>query len=138
MLTAALLLWSAVFSHRVQNARPPLLLKRVEPKCGRTVDDPAAISTLEAVVGNKGQIGQICIVRGTASNYTRWAAEALKQWEFRPGTLNDQPAAVPLDFHVQGCSLTGPLPVSARPNVVAEPQGQMHLLITDRAGQPLQ
>jgi len=99
------LLFALASSRGVGEVRRPVLLKRAEPQCPETKDDSSVRSVLEAVVNKWGRVGDIKVVFGPTNAYTAAASEALHKWEFRPGTLNDQPVDVLLKFQVQGCSV---------------------------------
>jgi len=74
------------------NVVAPVVVRRVEPLVGRGVPSPST-ATVEAVIGTDGVPRGICVVSGDVA-WGRALAEAVRQWQFRPGTLDGQPVEV--------------------------------------------
>jgi hypothetical protein len=88
------------------DVRKPVLIRRVEPQCRWWKPGIAATSTLEVIIWKNGQVNDVKVVNGPETAYTAAAADALKEWRFRPATLNTQPVAVIVWFRVHGCWLS--------------------------------
>ena len=71
----------------------PVTIRRVEPHVGRELRGRVATATVEAVIGQDGKPRNICVTAGDRE-WGRVVAEALRQWEFKPATLNGAPVAV--------------------------------------------
>jgi hypothetical protein len=93
----------------IGEVRAPLLVKRVEPTCPATSDNPASETILEAVVGKDGRIRDTKVIEGNRTAFVLAAEQALGEWQFVAGTLNSNPVMVILTFRVQGCWLSPPL-----------------------------
>lgn len=75
---------------------PPTVVSRVEPEFP---DPPAGATiapiTVEAVVDAHGAVTSVTVVSGGDTVYSRAVADAVRQWKFRPGTVDGQPAQMP-------------------------------------------
>jgi TonB family protein len=49
---------------------------------------------VEAVVNKQGEVEQVKVLKGLPLGLSEQAAEAVKKWRFRPGTLNGEPVDV--------------------------------------------
>ena len=87
-------------------AKAPILLHRVEPKCD--IYEPWQPAFMEAIVTKSGSVRDPRVVSGAESGYTAAAAEALLHWQYAPGRLNGQPVDVILRYEVRGCSVEPP------------------------------
>src|SRR5262245_51754485 len=74
----------------------PVLVRDVKPTY-----TPAAMKAkiqgtvrLSAVVLDDGRVGEIRVVKSLDPELDQQAANALKQWEFKPGTREGEPVAV--------------------------------------------
>ncbi len=78
------------------DVKAPLLLERVEPV--RTPEAAAArisgIVILEAVIDRTGHVTSANVLKPLPFGLDKAAVDAVKQWIFRPGTLNGQPVTV--------------------------------------------
>ena len=49
---------------------------------------------MEAVIDKNGNVDRAKVLKGLQLGLSEQAVEAVKQWKFRPGTLNGQPVDV--------------------------------------------
>ena len=74
----------------------PLVVSRVQP----TYTDEArragtqGVVIVEAVVDEHGDVSQVRVLKGLPDGLDTAAADAVKQWKFRPATLHGKPVAV--------------------------------------------
>ena len=94
-----------------ENVEPPKFTHRVAPKYpDRAIKIKLeGYVILEAVMGKDGEIRDVVVLRGLGKGkfgFEENAIEALKQWEFVPGTVNGKPADVrmtlKIDFVLDG------------------------------------
>lgn len=78
------------------DVKAPVLIDRVEPK--RTPEADAArisgIVILEAVIDRTGHVTSANVLKPLPFGLDKAAVDAVKQWTFRPGTLNGEPVTV--------------------------------------------
>ena len=72
---------------------PPTVIRRAEPIVGRSLRGRNAEATVEAIIGEDGTPRNVCTTAGDAE-WGRYVAAALRQWRFRPATLDGKPIAV--------------------------------------------
>ena len=74
----------------------PRAVRRVEPHAHQSLVENGRVvsATLHAVVEPDGTVGDICIVSSEDPTWTAAVADALKKWEFEPGTVDGHPARV--------------------------------------------
>lgn len=75
------------------NIQAPVVIHRVEPVVGRGLRGRSAEATVEAIIGEDGVPRNICVTSGDPE-WGRVVARALRQWQFRPGTMDGKPVAV--------------------------------------------
>jgi periplasmic protein TonB len=71
----------------------PVVIRRVEPVVGRALRGRAAVATVEAVIGEDGQVRNVCVSSGDPE-WGRAVATALRKWQFKPGTKDGKPVPV--------------------------------------------
>ncbi len=71
----------------------PVVIQRVEPVVGRGLMGRSAEATVEAIIGEDGVPRNICVTSGDPE-WGRVVVRALRQWQFRPGTMDGKPVAV--------------------------------------------
>ena len=73
-----------VVQHRVDPVYPDMARKtRV-----------AGIVIVEAIINKDGSVEQVKVIKGLPMGMSESAIEAVKQWKFKPGTLNGEPVEV--------------------------------------------
>jgi TonB family protein len=88
----------AAAEHKVAN---PHVLRRVDPVYpdGAKAFHVKGNVTVESQIDPEGKVREIRLVRGLASPTVNYAAmDAVRQWTFRPGTLDGQPVPVVLNL----------------------------------------
>jgi protein TonB len=60
----------------------------------------AGIVVVEAIINKAGEVEQVKVIKGLPLGLSEQAAEAVKKWHFRPGTMNGQPVDVLFDLTV--------------------------------------
>jgi TonB family protein len=70
----------------------PVPVKRVEPVFPESPRIQVPFIVVEAVVTKHGDVANVKVVEGGDNMYTRAVVDALKQWKFRPGTVDGKPA----------------------------------------------
>ena len=78
------------------DVKAPVLIDRVEPK--RTPEAIAnrisGIVIVEALINEHGDVSDVHILKPLPFGLDQAAVDAVKQWHFKPGTLNGKPVAV--------------------------------------------
>jgi protein TonB len=78
------------------NVKAPVVSRKIEPE----YTDPArnarvtGVVVLEAIIDKQGNVDQVRVLKGLPMGLEESAIRAVKQWKFRPGTLNGQPVDV--------------------------------------------
>lgn len=77
----------------------PIVVKRVEPKW------PGAITRQRTwlyslVVTKDGRATDVELLRGDRDTYSQFNEEAIRRWEFKPGTYHGKPVAVRYNLSV--------------------------------------
>lgn len=78
------------------DVKAPEVTHRVDPQ----YDDMArkarvaGVVILEAVINKQGEVEQVKVLKGLPFGLSERAEEAVKQWKFKPGTLNGEPVEV--------------------------------------------
>jgi len=78
------------------DVKAPVLVKRVEPEYTAEAKESriSGIVILEIVVSAEGNVIDAKVLKPLPFGLDEKAVEAVKQWKFRPGTLNEMPVAV--------------------------------------------
>ena len=77
------------------DVKAPVVVSRAEPD----YTEPArkarvsGIVVVEAIIDKNGRVQQVKVVKDLPMGLSEQAAEAVKRWRFKPGTLNGQPVA---------------------------------------------
>lgn len=70
----------------------PVVIRRVEPVVTQSV--PSGVTAVvEAVIGEDGVPRHVCVAEGHPT-WGRFLVAAVRQWRFRPGTLDGKPVSV--------------------------------------------
>lgn len=77
------------------SSTPPKLVRRVEPVPPLNLVGRARTATVDAAVGADGVPKVVCIVEGDRE-WGMVLADAVKQWRFEPGTIDEQPVPMRL------------------------------------------
>jgi protein TonB len=78
------------------DVKAPVVTNRVEPKYTETARTArvSGIVIVEAIIDKSGHVDQVRVVKGLPMGLSEEAERAVRQWHFRPGTLNGQPVDV--------------------------------------------
>ncbi len=80
------------------NVKPPIIIPSTQTKPNYTEVARRAkiqgIVIIEAVIDRQGNVTEARILKGLPFGLDQEALRALRQWKFRPGTLNGQPVPV--------------------------------------------
>jgi protein TonB len=78
------------------DVKAPALISRVEPKYTEAArrDKISGIVILEIVIDSTGQVREARVLKPLPDGLSEAAVDAVKQWTFRPGTLNGRPVDV--------------------------------------------
>jgi protein TonB len=78
------------------DVKAPQVIKRVEPKYTDTARKArvTGVVIVEAIIDKNGNVDSAKVLKGLDLGLTEQAVEAVKQWKFRPGTLNGEPVDV--------------------------------------------
>jgi protein TonB len=82
------------------DVKAPIVIRRVEPVIPEAARKArvAGIVILETVIDKEGRVADAKVLKGLPLGLDEAALEAVKQWTFRPGTLNGEP--VDVIFHL--------------------------------------
>jgi outer membrane biosynthesis protein TonB len=82
--------------------KPPIAIQTPEPEFpkGATIHGPAAGWVVALVVDQQGLPQNVRMLRGTGGDADKYIIEAVRQYRFKPATLNGQPVAVYLNTGV--------------------------------------
>ena len=71
----------------------PVVIKRVEPSYPTQAREAGitGIVIVEAIIDRNGRVKDARVLEPLPFGLDQAALEALRQWEFRPGTLNGEP-----------------------------------------------
>ncbi len=78
------------------DVKAPLVTHRVEP----IYTDPArkakitGVVIVEAIIDKDGNVDKVHVLKGLGMGLSEAAADAVKHWKFKPGTLNGEPVDV--------------------------------------------
>jgi periplasmic protein TonB len=78
------------------DVKAPQAIRRTEPKYTDTARKAhlAGVVVVEAIIDKNGNVDRVKVLKGLDLGLTEQAVEAVKQWKFRPGTLNGEPVDV--------------------------------------------
>jgi hypothetical protein len=79
------------------NAVAPKFVRRVDPRAPSSLFGRSAEATVEAIIGEDGQVRNVCIASGNQV-WGNAIATALRRSTFTPGTLDGRPVAVQLSL----------------------------------------
>jgi len=79
------------------DVKAPVVVQRVEPKQAPGIHETGTV-LLRAMIGVDGVPRDIAILKTSSHELSQASVNALKQWRFRPGTLNGEP--VDVVFHL--------------------------------------
>lgn len=78
------------------DVKAPVVVKKVEPQyteVART-GHVAGVVILEAIINKQGEVEDVRVLKGLPLGLSEKAEEAVKEWRFKPGTMNGEPVAV--------------------------------------------
>lgn len=75
--------------------KAPIVSHRVEPEYTETARQArmAGVVVVEAIIDKQGNVDQVKVVKGLSMGLSDAAVKAVRQWKFKPGTLNGEPVA---------------------------------------------
>jgi protein TonB len=78
------------------DVKAPVVTQRVQPKYTDTARTArlSGVVIVEAVISKNGDVEQVKIVKPLPMGLAQEAEAAVRQWKFKPGTLNGQPVDV--------------------------------------------
>ena len=78
------------------DVKAPTVIKRVEPRYSDTARHAhtQGVVVVEAVIDRNGNVDQVKVIKGLPMGLSEAAEEAVRQWKFKPGTLNGEPVDV--------------------------------------------
>jgi protein TonB len=78
------------------NVKAPVIITRVDPDYTEIARKAriAGVVIIEAVIDKQGNVTEARILKPLPMGLDQQALAAIRQWKFRPGTLNGQPVAV--------------------------------------------
>ena len=78
------------------DVKAPVVVHRTEPKYTDTARraHTTGVVIVEATIDKNGNVDRVKVLKGLDFGLTEQAVEAVKQWKFRPGTLNGEPVEV--------------------------------------------
>lgn len=78
------------------DVKAPTVTRRVEPTYPEVARKArvAGVVVIEAVIDRHGNVDQVKVLKGLPMGLSAEAEAAVRQWKFRPGTLNGQPVDV--------------------------------------------
>lgn len=85
------------------DVKPPVVTVRVEPVPTSAAKKAriSGIVILEVVIDKNGRVRDVQVLKPLPFGLAEAAVDAVKQWQFRPGTLNDEPVDVLFNLTVQ-------------------------------------
>ena len=80
----------------VGDVKAPIVQHRVDPVYPDMARKTrvAGIVIVEAIINKDGSVEQVKVIKGLPMGMSESAIEAVKQWKFKPGTLNGEPVEV--------------------------------------------
>lgn len=78
------------------DVKAPVTSRRVEPEYTETARAArvAGVVVVEAIIDKQGNVDAVKVVKDLPMGLGAEAVKAVKQWKFKPGTLNGEPVAV--------------------------------------------
>jgi protein TonB len=78
------------------DVKAPIVQHRVDPVYPDMARKTrvAGIVIVEAIINKDGSVEQVKVIKGLPMGMSESAVEAVKQWKFKPGTLNGEPVDV--------------------------------------------
>jgi TonB family protein len=78
------------------DVKAPNVSRRVQPDYTESARKArvAGVVVLEAIINKNGTVEQVRVIKGLPLGLSEEAIEAVKQWRFKPGTLNGRPVDV--------------------------------------------
>jgi len=78
------------------DVKAPVVVKRVEPKYNELARHAhtQGVVIVEAVINKNGNVDKVSVIKGLPMGLSEAAEEAVKDWKFKPGTLNGEPVDV--------------------------------------------
>jgi protein TonB len=84
------------------DVKPPIVLNRIQPDYTESARKArvAGVVVVEAIINKDGTVEQVHVIKGLPMGLSEKAADAVKGWKFKPGTMSGQPVAVIFDLTV--------------------------------------
>ena len=78
------------------DVKAPTVTNKVEPKYTETERSArvAGVVIVEAIIDKDGNVDKVRVIKGLPMGLSEEAERAVRQWHFKPGTMNGQPVDV--------------------------------------------
>jgi len=78
------------------DVKAPIVTHRVEPNYTDSARKAkiTGVVIVEAIIDKEGNVDKVHVIKGLGMGLSEAAAEAVKHWKFKPGTLNGEPVDV--------------------------------------------
>jgi protein TonB len=78
------------------DVKPPVVISRVDPVYPEVARKAriSGIVIIEAIIDKGGTVRDVKVLKGLPFGLDQAAADAVRRWRFKPGTLNGQPVDV--------------------------------------------
>lgn len=78
------------------DVKAPIVQNRINPKYTDTARTArvAGVVIVEAIIDKNGNVDQVKVIKGLPMGLSEEAVRAVRQWKFKPGTMNGQPVDV--------------------------------------------
>ena len=78
------------------DVKAPVVIRRIEPKYSESARHAhtQGIVIVEAIIDKNGNVDQVKVIKGLPMGLSEAAEEAVREWKFKPATLNGEPVDV--------------------------------------------
>src|SRR5438270_794113 len=78
------------------DVKAPVVIKRVEPQYGELARHAKVqgVVIIEAIIDKDGNVDKVKVIKGLPMGLSETAEQAVREWKFKPGTLNGEPVDV--------------------------------------------
>jgi len=84
------------------DVKPPVVIRRANPFYPESArrNNVMGVVVLEVLVGKDGRVKETAVRKGLPEGLSQAAIDAVRQWEFEPGTLNGEPVDIIFDLTI--------------------------------------
>ena len=84
------------------DVKAPIAINRSQPEYTESARKAhvAGVVVVEAIINKQGQVEQVHVIKGLPMGLSEKAAEAVKSWRFKPGTMGGEAVEVIFDLTV--------------------------------------